>query len=119
MGRRRAAVRRDQQLGLRLTAAEMAAVRVAAARAGLRPVAWVRRTALAAAGAHPPAPTLAERQRIEKLLALQRQIRHAGVCLNQIARRLHGGAPVAGEDLRAAFADTRAALDAVLREQLA
>ena len=119
MGRRRAAVRRDQQLGLRLTAAEVAAVRAAAARAGLRPVAWVRQTALAAAGAHTPAPTVAERRRIEQLLALQRQVRQAGVCLNQIARRLHAGAPVASEDLRAAFADTRAALDAVLREQLA
>ena len=41
------------------------------------------------------------------------------MCLNQIARRLHAGAPVADEELRAAFADTRAALDAVLREQLA
>ena len=119
MGRRRAAVRRDRQLGLRLTAAEVAAVRAAAARAGLRPVAWVRQTALAAAGASTPAPTLAERQRIEQLLALQRQIRQAGVCLNQIARRLHAGVPVAGEDLRAAFADTRAALDAVLRKLLA
>ena len=70
-----------------------------------------------AAGAHTPAPTVAERQRVEQLLALQRQVRQAGVCLNQIARRLHAGAPVAGEDLRAALADTRAALDAVLREQ--
>ena len=117
MGRRRAAVRRDQQLGLRLTAAEAEAVRSAAARAGARPVAWVRQTALAAAGASTPAPTVAERQRIEQLLALQRQVRQAGVCLNQIARRLHAGAPVAGEDIRAALADTRAALDAVLREQ--
>ena len=41
------------------------------------------------------------------------------MCLNQIARRLHAGAPHAGEDLRAALADTRAALDAVLRGQLA
>ena len=119
MGRRRAAVPRDQQLGLRLTAAEAAAVRAAATPAGLRPVAWVRQTAVAAAGAHTPAPTPAERQRIEQLLALQRQVRLAGVCLNQIARRLHAGAPVAGEDLRAALADTRGALDAVLHEQLA
>ncbi len=48
MGRRRAAVRRDQQLGLRLTVAEATAIRAEAARAGLRPVAWVRQTALAA-----------------------------------------------------------------------
>ena len=43
----------------------------------------------------------------------------AGACLNQIARRLHAGALVAGVDLRAALADTLAALNAVLREQLA
>ena len=83
----------------------------------LAPRPWVRQTALAAAGGPTPAPTPAERQRIEQLLALQRQIRQAGVCLNQIARWLHAGAPVAGVDLRAALADTRAALDAVLREQ--
>ena len=82
MGRRRAAVRRDQQLGLRLTAAAAEAVRAAAARAGVRPVAWVRQTALAADGAPTPAPTPAEHQRIEQLLALQRQVRQAGVCLN-------------------------------------
>ena len=82
-------------------------------------MAWVRQTALAAAGASTLAPTLAERQRIGQLLALQRQVRQAGVCLKQIARRRHAGAAVAGEDIRAVLADTRGAHDVVLHEQLA
>ena len=108
-GRPAAKARRDRQLGLRFTAAEAAAIEAAAERSGLRPVAWVRQTAVAAAGAGPP-PQAAEQLAAEARLAeLAAQIRRAGVLLNQLLRGRHPGASVDAGALQAAVAAVEAA----------
>ena len=113
MGRPRldAARQRTQQFGLRLTAAEAAAVRTAAQREGVPPVTWLRRLALEAAGRPSPELSPAERDRLKQRRAIWRELRRVGVLLNQVARRFHAGDVVGGDELRAALADVRRTVD--------
>ena len=113
------ALRRTEQLGIRLTVAEKNAVHWAAKRAGMSLVEWVRHVALEAADAPSSAPTADARERRNRWLYIWRQLVRVGVNLNQIAMRLNAGESVsedAGEsvskdELRTALDAVRAALD--------
>ena len=113
------ALRRTEQLGIRLTVAEKNAVHRAAKRAGMSLVEWVRHVALEAADAPASAPTADARERRNRWLYIWRQLVRVGVNLNQIAMRLNAGESVsedAGEsvskdELRTALDAVRAALD--------
>ncbi len=106
-----AAQRRTHQVGVRVTAAEAAAIRAAAQRAGEPPVEWLRRLALEAAGAPAPSPPVAERERLERWRSIWQELRRVGANLNQVARRMNAGERVGGEELLAALQDVRAVVD--------
>ena len=108
------ALRRSEQLGIRLTQAEQIAVRAAAKRAGMSPVDWVRQVALEAAAAPSPGPTADERDRRKRWLSMWRQLVRVGVNLNQVARQLNAGDPVAGDAVRRALDEVREVIDTEL-----
>lgn len=106
------ALRRSEQLGIRLTVAEKTAVRWAANRAGRSPVEWVREVALAAADAPSPAPTADERERRKRWLYMWRQLVRVGVNLNQFAVRLNAfDDTVTGDEVRKALDAVREVVD--------
>ena len=103
--------RRTEQLGIRLTATEINALRWAAKRAGMSLVEWVRHVALEAADAPSSAPPTDERERRTRWRYIWRQLVRVGVNMNQIALRLNAGESVANDELRTALDAVRAALD--------
>ena len=108
------ALRRSEQLGIRLTRAEQIAVRAAATGAGMSPVEWVRHVALEASGAPSPVPTADARDRRKRWLSMWRQLVRVGVNLNQVAMHLNAGDPVAGDAVRKALDEVRAVVDTEL-----
>ncbi len=77
--------RRTRQLGVRLSASEWRVIKARAARAGVRPAAFVREAALSAPGRS--TSSSADVATVEE----RRELRRIGANLNQVARRLNAG----------------------------
>jgi hypothetical protein len=86
---------RGRRITVRLDDTELAAIELAAGRAGLTPTGYVGAVALAAArGTVPPTPS-ATRQALAELMAARTQLRRFGTNVNQAVAALHatGEAP--------------------------
>ena len=107
--------RRSRQIGIRMTLAELIAVRVAAQRASMSPVEWVRHVALEAADAPSPVQTADERERRKRWLHMWRQLVRVGVNLNQLTLRVNAGDTVSGDEVCKALDEVREVVDKELR----
>jgi ABC-type transporter Mla subunit MlaD len=86
---------RGRRITVRLDDDELAAIELAAGRAGLTPTGYVGAVALAAArGTVPPAPSQSQ-QALAELMAARTQLRRFGTNVNQAVAALHatGEAP--------------------------
>ncbi len=80
---------RGRRITVRLDDTELAAIELAAGRAGLTPTGYVGAVALAAArGTVPPAPSQT-RQALAELMAARTQLRRFGTNVNQAVAALH------------------------------
>jgi hypothetical protein len=90
--RRRALSRRDHRFGpRRLNDEERAAIEVAAARAGMRPIAFAAAAALAVAREEIAPIPVDERELLRALMDARVQVRRIGNNLNQVARAFNMG----------------------------
>ncbi len=97
---------------MRLSDAELAAVRAAAAANGLTVSGFLSLAAVAAARAQPPGAYIADdHATIRELFLARRHLRHVGNNLNQVAKALNSGA----SDLPHVPAVLRAVADAIDR----
>ena len=80
---------RGRRITVRLDDDELAAIELAAGRAGLTPTGYVGAVALAAArGTVPPAPSQSQ-QALAELMAARAQLRRFGTNVNQAVAALH------------------------------